>query len=700
MFAAPSPLVYLACAVTDAQEQPNVFSPVTKADWIAKVEADLKGASFDSLGSETAGGIRVEPVYTAEDIAGEGPTGFPGVFPFIRGATPLGGWKIRQEYDDPRPTVCRAMIRRDLGRGVEALWLRLGPRHGCRVLTVDDIDALLDSVDLRTTSVCLEAGSDALVLAAGLVAVAERRKVGADRLEGCFGLDPIGLLAVKGRLEGGMHARLAELKDLGTWCSEHAPSMRAVCVSSEAFHDGGASTVQELAASIAIGVEYLRHLTDAGLSVDAAARQILFTYSISSDFFAQIAKLRAARWLWANIVVAAGGERRAGSMEIHARTSRFTKTQRDPWVNMLRATAECTAAVFGGAQSVATLPFDVMLGPPDELAQRVARNTQVVLREESHLDAVADPAGGSWFVEKLTFDLGRAAWEEFQRIEAGGGIVRALGSGRVVDSVGEVAAKARARIATRKTPIVGVSEFPNLQEDAVERERISVEEIKRLFKESLDSLDLGEHRGKLIAIARTVRADGRKPGDLTDVCIGATLSGADLYSIATVLHRGEPDFHLEPVSQWRQSEAWERLRDRTDRHAVEAGARPTAFLANLGPIPAHKVRSNWTSNLLAAAGVEAITNDGFDDADAVGAAFGESSAGMAVVCGSDQDYERLLAPVVASLKVSGCPLLLVAGRPGEREPALREAGVSDFVFVGADVLQVMRRVLEALGVER
>jgi len=699
VFATRSRLVYLAFAVTNAKEQPNVFPPVTKAEWIARVEADLKGGSFDSLRSETLGGIPLEPLYTADDLGGVEPTGFPGVFPFLRGAAPLGGWKIRQEYDHPRPTVCGEMIRRDLERGVEALWVRLGPRYGCRVLTVEDLDTLFESVDLGTTSLYLEAGSDALAVAAGLVAVAERRKVGANRLTGCFGMDPIGRLAASGRIEGGLHARLAELRDLGAWCSEHAPSLRAVCVSSEAYHDGSASTVQELAASIATGVEYLRQLTDAGLSVDAAARQVLFTYPISSDFFIQIAKLRAARWLWARVVVAAGGEPRAGAMEIHAQTSRFTKTRRDPWVNMLRATAECTAAVLGGAQSVATLPFDAAIGPPDELAQRLARNTQVVLREESHLDAVADPAGGSWFVEKLTSDLGRAAWEEFQRIEAAGGIVSALGSGWSIDSVGKVADEAHACIAKRKTPVVGVSEFPNLQEDAVQREQVSAEEIKRLFKESLDSLDLGAHRGKLIEIARAVEANDHNAGDLTDVCISATLSGADMYSIATVLQHGQPDFYLEPVSQWRQADVWERIRDRSDRHAGATGARPTAFLANIGPISAHGARSNWTQNLLAAAGVDSVTNEGFDD-ETFGAAYADSSAGMAVICGSDSDYKQLLEPVVASLKASGCPVLLVAGRPGERESQLREAGVSDFVFVGADVLQVMRQVLEALGVER
>lgn len=699
VFAAPRRLVYLAFAVTDAPDQPNAFPPVTKAEWIAKVEADLKGDSFDSLRSETPDGISLEPLYVADDLAGVGPTGFPGVFPFLRGATPLGGWKIRQEYDDPRAAVCGEMIRHDLERGVEALWVRLGPRYGCRVLTVDDLDALLESVDLASTSVCVEAGSDALAVAAGLVAVAERRAVGADCLTGSFGMDPIGLLAETGRIEGGLGARLGELRDLGAWCSGHAPSMRAVCVSSEAFHDGGASAVQEIATSIATGAEYLRQLTDAGLSVDAAARQILFAFSISSDFFSQIAKLRAARWLWAKVIAVAGGELGAGAMQIHARTSRFTKTQRDPWVNMLRATAECTAAVLGGAQSVATLPFDEAIGSPNELAQRVARNTQVVLREESHLGEVADPAGGSWFVEKLTLDFGRAAWEEFQRIEAAGGIVSDLGSGRLIDSVQAVAGSAKARVARRKTPIVGVSEFANLQEEPIEREPVSGEEIKRLFKESLDSLELGEHRGKLIAIARTAQLESRTPGDLTDACVGATLSGADMYSIATVLQHGQPDFHLEPVPQWRQAEAWERLRDRSDRHAIKSGARPSAFLATLGPLPTHKLRSNWAQNVLAAAGIEAVTNDGTNDAESLGVAFGDSSAGMAVICGSDAIYEQLLEPAVIALKSSGCPVLLVAGRPGERESNLTETGVSDFLFVGVDVLQVMRQVLDALEVE-
>ncbi len=689
-------LVYLALAVSDTDERMNAFPPVTKSEWIAKVDADLKGASFAGLRSTTPSGISLEPLYTAEDVEGLRDRGFPGVYPYVRGASPLGGWAIRQEYDDPRLSVCKESIRQDVERGVEALWLQLGPRRGCRVLTIDELDELLGAVDLATTSICLDGGSDTLAVASGLLAVARRREVPYTALSGGLGFDPVGLLAGEGRIQGGLRPRLAQLRDLGSWCSIHAPGLRAVNVSSGPYDGGGASTVQELAYTIATGLEYLRQLTDGGLSVDAAARQIAFSYSVSGHFFTQVAKLRAARWLWAKVVIAAGGKPRAAAMQIHCRTSRFTKTQRDPWVNMLRVTAECTAAVLGGAESIATTPFDSAIGPADALAQRVARNTQVVLREEAHLGKVADPAGGSWFVERLTDDLARAAWEEFRSVVAGGGIIAALGSGKLIDAVGQVADSREKQLATRETPIVGVSEFPNLHEAVVDREPVPAEEIQRLLKASVDSLDLGSHGERLRAVVSTANDAKPEPGALTEACLAATTGGADMYSVATVLQHGQPDFHAEPILQWRAAEVWEQVRGRSDQQPT----RPVAFLAYLGSIPSHKPRSIWIQNLVAAVGVDAATNDGFSDADALTAGWKESSASFAVICGSDKDYEVLLEPAVSALKRAGCPVVLVAGRPGEREAALREAGVSDFLFVGADVLGVMTEVLDSVGVQR
>lgn len=686
--------------MTDAANRLNVFAPLTKDAWIAKVEADLKGGSLEGLRSTIPGGLEVEPLYTAQDVDESVRLGGPGQFPYVRGSKAVGAWTIRQEYDGPLLENCAQRIARDQARGVEALWIRLGTRHGCRVVTVDDLDQLLASVDLGATSICLDAGADAMPVAAAMIAVAERRGVGADRLDGCFGLDPIGLLASSGGIEGGLQARFAELRDLAAWTTAHGPSLRAVCVSTHPFHQAAAGPVGELAIGLATGVEYLRQLIGAGLSIDDAARQLWFAFSVGSNFFTEIAKLRAARWLWAKALVLSGADPSASSMQLHARTSAFTKTQRDPWVNMLRATAECTAAVLGGAQSVSTLPFDSAIGPPSELSERVARNTQIVLREESHLGSVADPAGGSWYVEALTAKLARAAWAEFQTIEGKGGILEELSSGRLNVSIGRLAEAARGRVASRKTPIVGVSEFPNLDEEKVECDAPAAEELDQRFRAALQSIDAATHQAKLIAIARVVKSTGRKPGELTDVCVSAAMAGADLYSVGTVLRHGQPDFHLDPVSEWRQAEGWERLRDRSDRHLEHHGRRPTAFLANLGSIPAHKARSAWARNLLSAAGIASVSNDGFGDPAAVADAFDPSSASMAVICGSDADYETMLEPAVASLKAAGWPIVVVAGRPGEREGTLRETGVHDFIFVGADVLEVMRKLIDAIGVER
>jgi methylmalonyl-CoA mutase len=682
--------------VSDTEEPLNVFPPVTKADWIAKVEADLKGQPFAKLRSTIAGGLVREPLYTAEDVTDVQPAGLPGLYPFVRGASPVGGWKLQQVYDDPRPRVCKEQIRRDLERGAEGLWLRLGPRRGCRVLTIAELDDLLGAVDLARSPVGLDGGADALAVAAGFLAVARRRDVAHEALSGSLGFDPIALLAGEGRIEGGLAARFAELQDLASWCATHAPRLRAAHVDGAPYARGGASAMQEVSYTIATGIEYLRRLGDAGLAIDEAARQIGFSYDVSGDFFLQVAKLRAARGLWAKVVVQAGGEPAAAGMQMHCTTSRFTKTKRDPWVNMLRATAECAAAVLGGAQTIATLPFDCIIGPPSELAQRVARNTQIVLREESHLDAVADPAGGSWFVERLTEELARAAWEEVRSIEAAGGIVKALGSGRIVDGIGEVARTRHREVATRKAPIVGVSDFPNLHEPRVEREPASSEEVRRQVESSLNSLDPSAHRENLLSLARLVKDEQRNLGALCEACITAATGGADIYSMATVLQHGQPDFHLEPIASWRASEPWEKLRERADR----ASERPRAFLANWGPPASHNARSTWARNLLAAAGIESLGNDGFGDIAALARAWKESSTPIAIICGSDRDYEAMLDEAVAALKAAGCPLLLVAGRPGEREALLREAGVSDFVFVGADVLDVMTRTLDSIGVPR
>lgn len=682
--------------MSQTDERINSFAPLSKSEWLAKVEADLKGGPLDRLRSTLPGGMELEPLYTAEDTPDAAASLVPGAYPFVRGASPVAGWLIRQEYSDPRPDVCKAQLEQDLARGVEAVWLDAGPRYGCRILTVSDLDAVLAAVDLANTSVCIDSGADSLAMASGYLALTAARGVDPSALRGGFACDPIGLLAIDGRIQGGLSARLRDLCDLSAWCAERAPGLRSVWVSSEPYVGAGASTVQELAYVVATGLAYLKAMVDTGLDVDAATARVGFAMSISGDFFVQIAKLRAARQLWAKVVTACGGGLDGAAMYVHARTARFTKSRRDPWVNMLRSTAECTAAVLGGAQSVATLPFDEAIGTPDALARRVARNTQVVLREESHLDAVVDPAGGSWFVETLTDELSRAAWSELQRVEAAGGVVDALGSGLILDSVNAVAADRQRAIEKRLFPIVGVSEYPNADEAPVEREQLTDEDVRRLLRVAVDALDVGAHRDDLVQLAQQANDPELPMGALTEACATAAKDGLDLYSIAAVLQHGQPEFHVEPLGQWRAADEWESLRSRSERSSTP----PKAFMANLGPIPAHKARATWAQNLLSAAGIATDGNHGFADAAALGKSYTDSKTPIAVICGSDADYETMLEPAVIALKQAGCPVVLVAGRPGDDAAKLREAGVSDFVYVGADVLGVMRSVLDSVGVER
>jgi methylmalonyl-CoA mutase len=678
------------------------FPPADLAAWRTLAEKDLAGATLQELIAHTLEGLGVEPLYTREVAVAADARGFPGLPPFVRGGDAVErsgkGWQVCQEHDHPGLEAASTAMAADLARGATALWVRLGLADGVRVLTAADIDRLFEGVDLGHVPVHLEPGPDVVPVAAAFVSVAEGRGTPLEQLRGGFGCDPLGTLARHGTLASGLGGAFAELVDLVGWARAKAPGVRPVLVSSVPYHDAGAHAVQELAYVVATGVEYLRRLEAAGTAVDDAAPTMLFQAAVGGDFFMEVAKLRALRWLWSKAVAAAGGAEGARHMRLHARTSRRTKACRDPWVNMLRATAECFAAAVGGADSVACAPFDEAIGPSDAFARRVARNTQLVLREEAHLHRVMDPAGGSWYLESLTEQLARAAWEELRTIERAGGMARLLATGRVLPQV-EASRQAREKdVAHRKAPLVGVSEYPNLHEAPVERAG-GLGAGEAPLGRGLRNGDDDARRGALEALVASVGDPvERAPGALASAVIKAAATGLDLFTLSALLRLGKPSRHIEPLAPWRAAEAWEALRDASDAQAQEHGARPKVFLANLGPIPAHRARADYAHNLFAAAGIEPVTNDGFDGPQAAAKAFAESGAELAVICGSDATYPEAVPDLAARLKDAGASAVLLAGRPGEHEAAYREAGVDRFVHVGADVLHIMREMLREVGV--
>ncbi|ATE57266.1 methylmalonyl-CoA mutase family protein [Actinosynnema pretiosum] len=427
------------------------FPEPDRERWLGLVEGVLgkTGAEYDSLVTTTYDGIAVQPLHTADEPLPA--TGLPGTFPFTRGGRPQGtalGWEIRQQHRE----ADREAVVADLENGVGALWLR--------GIAAADLEPLLAEVYLDLAPVVLDAGADFAASGRELLRIWGERSAPGSELAGNLGADPLGALAATGQ-EPDTAALLDLLPRLDPF-----PAARLIAVDALPHHNAGGSDAQELGASLAAGVAYLRLLTDAGLPVARAARLLEFRYAATADQFLTTAKLRAARRLWARVTEVCG---EPTPQVQHAVTSPAMMTRRDPWVNMLRTTIACAGAGMGGADAITVLPFDHAIGLPDDFSRRIARNTQSVLLEESRLSAVIDPAGGSWYVERLTEDLARAAWRWFQEIEAEGGLAAALRSGLVADRLAATWERRRANLADRTDAITGVSEFPNLGEKPVVR---------------------------------------------------------------------------------------------------------------------------------------------------------------------------------------------------------------------------------------
>ncbi|MET9390557.1 methylmalonyl-CoA mutase family protein [Streptomyces sp. NPDC006624] len=450
----------------DGLELAGEFPDVSHEQWqrlvagvLRKSGKDVEGAEAEeALSTALEDGVRTRPLYTARD-ASPAP-GLPGFAPFVRGGraegNTVGGWDVRQRHT----TADRDTVLADLENGVTSLWLAVGDGG----IPVSSLGTVLDGVYLDLAPVVLDAGRDTEPAARALLRLYEERGVSPDAARGNLGADPLGFQARTG--QPGDVAPAAELARL---CAGRYPGLRALTVDALPYHEAGGSAAQELGASLATAVAYLRELTGAGLSVEQACGQLEFRYAATADQFLTIAKLRAARRLWARVAEVCGAPA-AGAQRQHAVTSPVMMTRRDPWVNMLRTTIATLAAGTGGADAVTVLPFDHALGLPDAFARRIARNTSTILIEESHLARVIDPAGGSWYVERLTDELAHAGWEFFQRIEGLGGMAAALRSGDVERDLAGTWQARTARLAKRREPVTGVSEFPHLAEKPVVRE--------------------------------------------------------------------------------------------------------------------------------------------------------------------------------------------------------------------------------------
>lgn len=454
--------------VPDELDLAGGFPAASRQQWQDAVRKVLakKGTVPDdveaALASQTRDGLTIRPLYTAHDApALPGPPGFA---PFTRGGRAAGtggSWDVRAWQGAPDPQVAHDQILEDLEGGASSLWLQVGDQG----IPADALPVALADVALEMAAVVLDAGADYAAVADAFLQHAAGLGIELSELSGNLGADPLAVLARTGKVIDS-----APAVGLAQRAARELPGMRALVVDALPWHEAGGSDVDELALSLAHGVHYLRLLEQAGLAPAQAAGQLEFRYAATADQFATIAKLRAARRLWARVLQACGASTAGGHVQ-HAVTSWTMSTARDPWVTVLRDTLATFAAGVGGADAITVLPFDSPVGLPGQLSRRLARNTSTILVEESHLAQVTDPAGGSWFVESFTDELARAAWAAFADIEAAGGVQAALRDGSVAARLAASAQAKHARLARRQDAITGVSEFPDLDEKPLQRTR-------------------------------------------------------------------------------------------------------------------------------------------------------------------------------------------------------------------------------------
>ena len=453
------------------------FPLVDRSEWEALAEAGLQGRTLASLTTTTADGIEIAPVYAGDLCAGDtdrhvrGPVGLPGIGDRTRGSRAAGqtatGWDVRALVSDRGVAAANATVLDELARGSTSVLLDV---RAIGIESLDDLDAVLAGVHLEMATVALLPGPDGVTAAGWLLDLWERRSTASGDRAGLLGLDPIGVAARHGGARttaGGSFLGNAVLALVDR--SRDLPGVRAFSLDGTVYADAGASDARELGWTTAVGVAVLRALVDHGLTVDEALDQISFTWSADADQFRTICRLRAARRLWARVAEASGATDEHWGQVQHATGSTVDLTCRDPWGNLLRGTVAAFAAGVGGADAVTVRPFDSGLGRPNEFGRRTARNTQLLLLEESALASVVDPAGGSWYVEDLTRRMAEVAWDRFRDIEAVGGANAALTSGLMEAEAAACWTARRARLVTRSEIVTGVSEFPNLDESPVER---------------------------------------------------------------------------------------------------------------------------------------------------------------------------------------------------------------------------------------
>ena len=618
------------------------FPPISTEKWEEVINKDLKGADYDKkLVWKTIEGFNVKPYYRSEDLNNlEYLDSNPAQVPFTRGKKADNNvWDVRQDIKADSIEEANALALEALARGANALGLCV-----CKVNTLEEMQRLLKGINLEECKVNLTCGKDML---AKLKLFAEAVKAsGADpeKVYGSCNYDPLMDALLHGEFKGGEQGCYQQAKELIETAKASLPHFRVLGIGGRHIHNAGSNIVQELGFTLAAANDMLAHLTEMDMKVEEVAPRMVFNFATGSNYFMEIAKIRAARLLWSKIV-----EQYNPACDccykifINATSSVWNKSIFDPYVNMLRTTTETMSAAIAGADSITTNPFDVAYKEADSFGYRIGRNQQLLLKEESYMDKIVDPAAGSYYIENLTDSIAQYAWQLFLAVEAKGGFAKAIREGFVQDEVEKTAQKRDMDIATRKTTILGTNQYPNL--------------LERM---------------------------GDKIARESAYCCGKGKCGCD----------AAPATEVRPLRRYRGAEAFEQLRLATER----ATARPRVFLLTYGNLAMRKARSGFATNFFGVAGYEIIDNAGFKTAEEGVKAAIEAKADIVVLCSSDDEYAEIAEAACKGLQ-GKVKSIVIAGYPKEMVETYKGYGVNEFIHVKTNALDCLTAFQKLFGIE-
>lgn len=612
------------------------FPPVSTEEWINKIEKDLKGKPFEKLIKKTEEGFNIKPFYREQDIRNINHTAnMPGEFPYIRGEKiSENNWLLRQDLTVKNIKEANKKALDISLKGIDALGF-VFPEN--MLPDTDDLELLLTNIRADILELNFSGGEPEKIVKS-VDKLAKKYNRSLEKIKGSVNYDPLGFYSLHGHFKNG------ERQDFNTMFSlfeagKHLPAFQLITVNAHIFHNAGGSIVSELAYALAIGTAYMTYLTDNGISADEAAQKIRFHFAIGSEYFMEIAKFRAFRYLWSKVVNAYGIKNiQKAAATIHASGSYWNKTVYDPYVNMLRSTTETMSAIISGVDSITVFPFDNTYATPDDFSERIARNQSLILKEESYFGKVNDPAAGSYYIENLTEELITYGWKLFLETDKKGGYLHLFKNGEIQNKIKKEAKIKDMDIAFGKKAVLGVNKYPNF-----------TEHLKKLENES-------------VLFPKNINTDKQE---------------------------------TEPLTIYRGAMAFEQLRYKTDKYSLHK-PRPKVWMFTYGNLAMRRARSQFASNFFGVAGFEIIDNKGFETIEQGIKKALKDKPDIVVLCASDEDYKTLALQAFKALKNNF--IVILAGYPEEIREKLQKEGFNNFIHAKSNLLEELKKYQNMLGI--